>query len=142
MPSGSLSKFSGWMSWYFFGGFSAYAMLPSTRVVNHSGWAATQGWSGEHCRARSRATSRPSSRARATKASKSAKVPSSAWMASWPPCAEPVAYGEPGGRGCDGHGEAAERWGAVAGEWSGTWSQGRTYRGWVSGGTWEAVTRP
>src|SRR5665648_1284211 len=84
------------MSWYFFGGFSAYAMLPSTRVVNHSGWAVTQGWSGEHCRARSRATSRPSSRARATKKSKSSKVPSSAWMASWPPWAEPVAYGEPG----------------------------------------------
>src|SRR5659263_706299 len=87
------------MSWYFFGGFSAYAMLPSTRVVNHSGWAVTHGWSGEHCSARSRATSRPSSRARATKASKSANVPSSAWMASWPPWAEPVAYGEPGSVG-------------------------------------------
>ncbi len=26
------------MSWYFLGGFSAYAMVPSARVVNHSGW--------------------------------------------------------------------------------------------------------
>ncbi len=25
------------MSWYFFGGFSAYATVPSARVVNHSG---------------------------------------------------------------------------------------------------------
>ena len=25
------------MSWYFLGGFSAYAIVPSARVVNHSG---------------------------------------------------------------------------------------------------------
>jgi hypothetical protein len=31
------------MSWYFFGGFSAYAMEPSARVVNHSGWLVTYG---------------------------------------------------------------------------------------------------
>ena len=47
------------MSWYFFGGFSAYAMVPSARVVNHSGWLVTYGWSGEHWRAMSSATSRP-----------------------------------------------------------------------------------
>ena len=47
------------MSWYFFGGFSAYAIVPSARVVNHSGWLVTQGWSGAHCSARSSATSRP-----------------------------------------------------------------------------------
>ena len=34
------------MSWYFFGGFSAYAMVPSGRVVNHSGCSVTHGWSG------------------------------------------------------------------------------------------------
>ena len=28
------------MSWYFLGGFSAKAMVPSARVVNHSGWRA------------------------------------------------------------------------------------------------------
>ena len=27
----------GVMSWYFFGGFSAYAMVPSGRLENHSG---------------------------------------------------------------------------------------------------------
>ena len=47
------------MSWYFFGGFSAYAIVPSARVVNHSGCSVTQGWSGEHCSAMSSATSRP-----------------------------------------------------------------------------------
>src|SRR5450759_3159291 len=87
------------MSWYFFGGFSAYAMVPSARVVNHSGCAATHGWSGEHCSARSSATSIPSSRARATKASKSANVPSSGCIASWPPATDPVPYGEPGSVG-------------------------------------------
>ena len=34
------------MSWYFFGGFSAYAIVPSGRVVNHSGCSVTHGWSG------------------------------------------------------------------------------------------------
>ena len=47
------------MSWYFFGGFSAYAMVPSARVVNHSGCAVAHGWSGAACRAKSSATSRP-----------------------------------------------------------------------------------
>ena len=31
------------MSWYFLGGFSAYAIDPSARVVNHSGCSVTQG---------------------------------------------------------------------------------------------------
>ena len=47
------------MSWYFFGGFSAYAIVPSGRWWNHSGCFCTQGWSGEHCSAKSSATSRP-----------------------------------------------------------------------------------
>src|SRR5680860_1241583 len=64
------------MSWYFLGGFSAWAIVPSARVVNHSGWLLTHGWSGAHCSARSRATSRLSPHASATKESKSAKVPS------------------------------------------------------------------
>ena len=83
------------MSWYFFGGFSAYAIEPSGRVVNHSGCSATHGWSGAACRARSRATSMPSSRVRATKSSKSSNVPSCGWIASWPPSSEPIAQGEP-----------------------------------------------
>ncbi|WP_309244482.1 hypothetical protein [Micromonospora parastrephiae] len=83
------------MSWYFFGGFSAYAMLPSARVVNHSGCSVTHGWSGAHCNARSIATSRPCAAAAWMKARKSAGVPRSGWIASWPPSAAPIAHGEP-----------------------------------------------
>ena len=60
------------------------------------GATVTQGWSGAACRARSRATSRPSRCASATNRSKSSKSPRSGWIASWPPSAEPMAYGEPG----------------------------------------------
>ena len=88
------------MSWYFLGGFSAYAMLPSGRVVNHSGCAATHGWSGAACRAKSRATSSPSARAARTNARKSASVPRSGWTVSCPPSSEPIAHGEPGSPGC------------------------------------------
>ena len=84
------------MSWYFFGGFSAYAIVPSARVVNHSGCAVTHGWSGEHCSAMSSATSMPRSRAAATNASKSSNVPRVGSIASCPPAGEPIAYGEPG----------------------------------------------
>ena len=87
------------MSWYFFGGFSAYAIVPSARVVNHSGCSRAHGWSGAHCSAKSSATSMPSSRVRATKASKSSIVPRSGWTASWPPSSEPIAQGEPGSSG-------------------------------------------
>ncbi len=45
------------------------------------------------------AISMPSSTVRATKASKSARVPRSGWIASWPPSAEPIAHGEPGSSG-------------------------------------------
>ncbi len=83
------------MSWYFLGGFSAYAMVPSARVVKNSGWLVTQGWSGAACSARSSATSRPSSRARATNASKSSKSPRSGWIASCPPSLDPIAHGDP-----------------------------------------------
>ncbi len=79
------------MSWYFFGGFSAYAIVPSGSTVNHSGCSVTQGWSGAACSARSRATSSPSFSAARTKARKSWAVPSSGWMASWPPSAAPIA---------------------------------------------------
>ena len=41
----------------------------------------------------------PSSRVRATNASKSSIVPRSGWTASWPPSAEPMAQGEPGSSG-------------------------------------------
>ncbi len=60
-------------------------MEPSGRWWNHSGCLCTHGWSGEHCRAKSRATSMPRSRARATKRVKSSSVPSRGWTASWPP---------------------------------------------------------
>ena len=87
------------MSWYFFGGFSAYAIEPSASTVNHSGCSLTHGWSGVACSARSMATSSPSSPARATNASKSSIVPRSGWIASWPPSAPPMAHGEPGSSG-------------------------------------------
>ena len=87
------------MSWYFFGGFSAYAIDPSARVVNHSGCSFTQGWSGDACSARSIATSSPRSLARDTNASKSANVPRSGWIASCPPSGAPIAQGEPGSPG-------------------------------------------
>src|SRR6266571_4703411 len=90
------------MSWYFLGGFSAYAMDPSARVVNHSGCSFTHGWSGDACSARSSATSMPSSLARAVNAPKSANVPSSGWIASCPPSGEPIAHDEPGSPGGPG----------------------------------------
>src|SRR2546422_6480395 len=70
------------MSWYFFGGFSAYLIVPSGRWKNHSGCSATHGWSGEHWIAKSSATSRPRLRARSTNRSKSSRVPSSGWTRS------------------------------------------------------------
>ena len=41
----------------------------------------------------------PSSRVRATNASKSSNVPRSGWIASCPPSGEPIAHGEPGSPG-------------------------------------------
>lgn len=79
------------MSWYFLGGFSAYAIEPSTRVVNHSGCSVTHGWSGEHWSARSSATSMPRRRASFTNALNVRSVPSSGWIASCPPSFEPIA---------------------------------------------------
>jgi hypothetical protein len=77
-------------------GFSACLIVPSGRRLNHSGCSVSQGWSGEHCTARSIATSSPSFRARATSRSKSASVPSSGCTASCPPSAAPIAHGLPG----------------------------------------------
>ena len=55
------------MSWYFFGGFSAYWMVPSGRMMNQSGCSVTQGWSGEHWKAMSSASSMPLSRVAETR---------------------------------------------------------------------------
>ena len=52
------------MSWYFFGGFSAYCTLPSGRQRNHSGCSFTHGWSGATWNAMSIAISMPASRGR------------------------------------------------------------------------------
>ena len=87
------------MSWYFLGGFSAYLRVPSGRRWNHSGYSASQGWSGEHWMAKSRAISMPRSRARAARRSRSARVPSSGWTAVWPPSGPPIAQGLPGSPG-------------------------------------------
>ena len=70
-------------------------MVPSARVVNHSGCSVAHGWSGAACRAKSSATSSPSRPASATNASKSSSVPRSGWIASWPPSRLPMAQGEP-----------------------------------------------
>ena len=87
------------MSWYFFGGFSAYWMVPSGRWRNHSGCSVTQGWSGEHWKARSRATSMPFSFAAAASARTSSTVPRSGCTAVWPPSGPPIAHGLPGSSG-------------------------------------------
>ena len=84
------------MSWYFFGGFSAYWIVPSGRWRNHSGCSVTHGWSGEHWNARSSASSMPCvARAARPARSKSSSVPSSGWTAVWPPSAAPIAHGLP-----------------------------------------------
>ena len=75
------------MSSYFFGGFSAYRIEPSGRRRNHCGCSLSQGWSGEHCTAKSSATSMPYRLQAATKPRKSSSVPSSGCTASWPPSA-------------------------------------------------------
>src|SRR5664280_2943144 len=85
------------MSSYFFGGFSEYAIVPSRRVVNHSGCSVTQGWSGDALSAKSRAISSPRSLAFATNRSNAAMSPRSGWMASWPPSAPPMVQVEPWG---------------------------------------------
>ena len=79
------------MSWYFLGGFSAYFSVPSGRRKNHSGCSFSHGWSGEQLIAMSRHTSIPSSAAAVTSARKSSSVPSSGWIASWPPVSSPIA---------------------------------------------------
>ena len=77
------------------GGFSAYAIVPSARLLNHSGLLFTQGWSGEVCKARSIAISSPCLPAAFTNSSKSFMVPSAGLIASWPPSALPIAHGTP-----------------------------------------------
>src|ERR1700733_2654203 len=87
------------MSWYFFGGFSAYWIEPSGRMTNQSGCSATQGWSGEHWKAMSSASSIPRLRVAATSELKSRRVPSSGAIDLWPPSFEPMAHGLPGSSG-------------------------------------------
>ena len=79
------------MSSYFFGGFSAYLIVPSGRQSNHSGCSLIHGWSGEALSAMSSAISSPCSRAAATSRSKSSSVPSSGWTARCPPSSAPMA---------------------------------------------------
>ncbi len=65
-------------------------------VVNHSGCSVTHGWSGEHCSARSSATSSPASWAWAVKFRNWRKVPRSGWMPSWPPSGDANRVGAAG----------------------------------------------
>ena len=74
-------------------------MEPSARIVNQFGCSVTHGWSGEACSAKSSATSKPFSAATSMKCSKSAIVPRSGWIVSWPPASDPIAHGEPGSSG-------------------------------------------
>ena len=67
--------------------------------MNHSGALFTHGWSGEHWRAKSRATSILFFAATLRKSSKSFIVPSSGLMASWPPSLLPIPHGTPGSVG-------------------------------------------
>ena len=59
------------MSWYFFGGFSAYFSVPSGRRWNQSGCSISQGWSAEHWIAKSSAISSRARRASFTNRSNS-----------------------------------------------------------------------
>src|SRR5947208_2583908 len=83
------------MSWYRFGGFSAYFSVPSGRRWNHSGCSFSHGWSGEHWIAKSSAISIPSFFASATRARSSFSVPSDGSIASCPPSLAPIAQGLP-----------------------------------------------
>ena len=86
------------MSWYFFGGFSAYAIEPSGSCVNHSGCSRTHGWSGEPAaRGRGRPPGRGSGRAHEGR--KSSRVPRSGCTASCPPSADADGPREPGSSG-------------------------------------------
>ena len=87
------------MSWYFFGGFSAYLIVPSGRWRNHSGMLAHPGMIGRAWNARSSAISSPSRAAASTKRSKSSSVPSPGSTAVCPPSAAPIAHGLPGSSG-------------------------------------------
>ena len=89
------------MSWYFFGGFSAYWIVPSGRWANHSGCSVTHGWSGVHWKAMSRASSMPRSRHAEASLTTSSTVPSSGWTAVWPPSGPPIAHGLPVSSGDD-----------------------------------------
>ena len=88
------------MSWYFFGGFSAYWMLPSGRLANHCGCSATHGWSGAHWNAMSIAISMSRARVAITRWRKSAAVPSSGAIAVCPPSRAPIAQGLPTSPAC------------------------------------------
>src|SRR6478609_1188989 len=87
------------MSWYFFGGFSAYFSVPSGRRWNHSGCSFSHGWSGEHWIAKSSAISIPSFFASATSARNSFSLPSDGSIASCPPSFAPIAQGLPASPG-------------------------------------------
>ena len=70
--------------------------MPSARVVNHSGCSVTHGWSGEHCSARSSATSRPQLARPAPRRRRSRRAcrGRGGWRRGRPP-REPIAHGEP-----------------------------------------------
>ncbi len=87
------------MSWYFFGGFSAYFRVPSGRWWNHSGCSFSQGWSALQLSAKSRAISIPTAFAASTRSSKEETSPRPGSIASWPPSSEPIAQGLPGSSG-------------------------------------------
>src|SRR5437899_95240 len=70
-------------------------MVPSGRRWNHSGCSRMYGWSGEHWKAMSSATSMPRSFAELTKRRKSSRVPSCGWIALCPPSGPPMAHGLP-----------------------------------------------
>ena len=83
------------MSWYFFGGFSAYWIVPSGRWANHVGCSVTHGWSGVHWKAMSRASSMPRRWHSSASLTTSSTVPSSGCTAVCPPSGAPIAHGLP-----------------------------------------------
>ena len=84
------------MSWYFFGGFSAYAIVPSGAVVEPLRVLLHPGVVGGALQREVEGDLQPQLARRAPRSrSKSSSVPRSGWMASWPPSGEPIAHGTP-----------------------------------------------
>ncbi len=84
------------MSWYFFGGFSAYCTLPSGRCLNHCGCSLHVGVIGRALKGDVERNLDAEARAPVQAAGGSPpSVPSCGRISLWPPSAAPIAQGLP-----------------------------------------------